>query len=800
MLTSRIRNLFLRALLFTALCIPAMSVSAEDLITVRDIRVEGLQRISEGTVFNYLPVNIGDKLDSKRIAEAIRAVYATEFFKHVEFRRDGDTLIVVVIERPSIENFTIDGNKDIETDQLMESLRGVGLARGRTFKQSTLDEVEQFLTDQYFSRGKYAVIIDTTVTEVEGNKVDIAINVVEGDRARIRQINVVGNERFTQEEIVEDFQLKTPNWLSFYKSDDRYDREGLTGDLEKLRSFYMDRGYANFQITSTQVAISPDRKDIFITLNIDEGEPYTINDIKLAGDMVVPEEELQGLILAKPGQTFSRKVLETSSEFITYRLGADGYSFARIDPIPKLNEEDMTVDVVFFVDAGSRTYVRNIHFNGAETTKDEVFRREMRQHEGAWLSNSLLDRSKVRLQRLPFIEKVDVETVPVPGTPDLVDVEFDIKEGLPGQFGGGLGYSGSQGVQLNGNFTHTNFLGSGNHISGQVNTGKYSKMFMFNHTDPYVNMDGVSRTLNLGYRDTVQLVSNGSEFNSKSIQLGIQYGYPITEWQRLSYGVNLRNTELITGRGSSQQLQEWVINNGNSYVEQPAPGQIIYGTDYDLIELTTTWLYDTRNRAIFANRGSRHIVSLAAAVPGSDIEYFAFSWEGLKLIPLWGQWGLSFHGEVSFTDALGDSTAPPPARNMFAGGPNSVRGFRESSLGPRDSNGNPYGGNLMLAGQAELLLPMPEKFASQARASLFFDIGNVFSTGGTRFYDVYGNQVFYEFDAADLRQSVGVSVQWLAPLGLFRFSYGVPLNEFKGDGFVRADETESFQFSIGSAF
>jgi outer membrane protein insertion porin family len=782
------------------LCLVALQVSAEDLITVRDIRVEGLQKISEGTVFNYLPVNIGDVLDQRRIAESIRAVYATGFFKHVEFRRDGDTLIVVVIERPSIENFSIEGNKDIETDQLMDSMRGVGLARGRTFNQSTLDEVEQFLTDQYFSRGKYGVIIDTTVTESEGNTVDISIKITEGDRARIRQINIVGNERFPEEEIIADFQLKTPNWLSFYKSDDRYDRESLQGDLEKLRSFYMDRGYANFQITSTQVAISPDRKDIFITLNVQEGEPYTINEIKVAGDTIVPEEELRRLILAKPGQTYSRKLLESSSEFITYRLGEDGYAFARVDPIPQLNEEDKTVDIVFFVDPGNRTYVRKVEFKGAESTNDEVFRREMRQQEGAWLSNSLLERSKVRLQRLPFIEKVDVETVPVPGTPDLVDLDFQIKEGLPGQFGGGLGYSGSQGVMLNGNFTHTNFMGSGNAISGQVNTGKYSKMLVFSHTNPYVNMDGISRSLSLGYRDTVQLVSNGSEFNSKTINLGVQYGYPITEWQRLSYGVNLRTTELITSSGSSQQLREWVINNGNSYVEQPSATQIIYGTDYNLVELTATWLYDTRNRAIFANRGSRHILSLAAAVPGSDVEYFAASFESTKLIPIWGQWGLAFHGEVNFTDALGDTLDAPPARNFFAGGPNTVRGYRESSLGPRDSNGRPYGGNLMVAGQAELLLPLPEKFATQARASLFFDIGNVFSTGNTRFFDYFGNQIFYKFDAAELRQSVGVSVQWLAPLGLFRFSYGIPLNKFDGDGFRRADETENFQFSIGSAF
>lgn len=789
-----------RVLACLLICLAGAAAHAAGAFTVRDVRVEGLQRISEGTVFNYLPVNVGDVLDERKVAEAVRAVYATGFFKHVEFRRDRDTLVIVVLERPSIERFTITGNKDIETDQLMESLRGVGLATGRTFNQSTLEEVEQFLTDQYFSRGKYGVFIDTRVDEVEGNKVNIAIDITEGERSRIRQINLVGNERFTEDEIKSEFQLKTPNWLSFYKQDDRYDREGLQGDLEKLRSFYMDRGFASFRILSTQVAISPDRKDIYITVNIEEGEPYTIGDVKLAGDMVVPEEDMRALLIVKPGQTFSRRVLETSSELMNMRLGQDGYAFARIEPIPELDDEDKTVDVTFFIEPGSRVYVRNISFAGVENTRDEVFRREMRQMEGAWLSNSSVDRSKVRLQRLPFVENVDVENTPVPGTPDLVDVEFTIKEGLPGQFGGGIGYSESQKFTLTGNFTHTNFLGTGNRVSAQLNTGKYSELYVFSYTNPYINMDGISRTVSLAYRDTVQLISNGSEFNSTSLNLGLQYGYPITEWQRLSYGVNLRDTELLTGSGSSLQVRDWVVNNGNSFVEELSPGNFLYGTDYAMFELTASWLYDTRNRALFANRGSRHLVSLSATVPGSDVEYYVLSWEGLKLIPVWGRWGLAFRGEVAYAGALGETNDPPPARSFFAGGPSSVRSYRESSLGPRDSNGRPYGGNLLVVGQAELTLPLPEKFASQTRASLFYDIGNVFFTGNTKFFDLNGNQIFYEFDAGELRQSVGVSVEWLAPMGLFRFSYGFPLNEFVSDGSRRSDEIENFQFSIGSAF
>src|SRR5262245_37217197 len=446
---------------------PATSASDSDFV-VGDIRIEGLQRISEGTVFNYLPVNIGDRLDPRRISEAMRAMYQTGFFRDVEIRRAGGTLVIAVLERPSIESVEIKGNKDIKTEDLQKSLRNVGLATGKTFDQSVLDEVKQYLTDQYFSRGKYAVRVDAKVEEAPGNKVKITIDVNEGKRAKIRQINVAGNTAFSDEELLEQFELHTPNWLSWYKQDDRYAREALSGDLEKLRSYYMDRGYANFAVTSTQVAIAPEKDDIFVTINVHEGDVFKVSDVKISGsNMVVPESELKRLIFIKPGDTYSLRTITASTEAMKFRLGIDGYAFATIDPVPQANPDTKEISLTFVVDPKNRVYVRRVNFNGTSGVNDEVFRREMRQLEGAYLSNAAVERSKQRIQRLPFIEKVEVETNQVPGAADLVDVDFQIEEGLPGQFGGGIGYSESQKVILNGNLVHSNFMGTGNRIAAE---------------------------------------------------------------------------------------------------------------------------------------------------------------------------------------------------------------------------------------------------------------------------------------------------------------------------------------------
>ena len=795
----------LPALLLAVPAVLAQTESAE--FTVGDIRIEGLQRITEGTVYNYLPVNIGDRLDNRRVDEALRALYATGFFRDVEIRRDGGTLVIAVLERPSIESFTITGNKDIKTEDLEKSLRNVGLSRGKTFNQSTLDEVERFLTDQYFSRGKYAVKVDTKVEEVAGNRVKIAVDIVEGKRSKIRQINIVGNEAFSDDDLLEDFKLQTPNWLSWYKQDDRYSREELSGDIEKLRSYYMDRGYANMDVETTQVAITPEKDDIFITLNVKEGEVYRVSDVKIAGNLVVPEEALKPLVAVRKGDVFSRKAVTATTELMQLRLGQDGYAFAKVDPVPKENPETKEIELTFLVDPGNRAYVRNINFTGSTGINDDVLRREIRQMEGGYLSNAAVDRSKVRLQRLPFIEKVEVETNPVPGTPDLVDVTYDIKEGLPGQFSGGIGYSESQSILLNGSFVHSNFMGTGNRVAAEINAGQYSKVFSLSHTDPYTTIDGVSRTISATWRRISQFTTSSSDFQTETGTLGLDYAWPVSEFQSVRMGIAAQRSDLFTDPNSSAaEALYWVQNNGNPYTEQQNVGippitLTYYGTKFDTFEYSLGWSYDSRNRALFADRGSRHRLSASYTLPGSDVEFASFNYDYLQFLPL-GRWlTLMINSEAGYGIALGDTTSMPPYRRFFAGGPETVRGFRESRLGPKDSFGNPYGGNIKFTNQVELLLPMPAKWKNSARFSVFFDAGNVFSNDDVAFVGRDGvTPVSYDFAFDKLRYSTGVAVQWMAPLGVFRFSYAVPLNEFKGNSVEYPDETEGFQFSIGQAF
>jgi outer membrane protein insertion porin family len=765
---------------------------------VRNFRVEGAQRISEGTIYNYLPINIGDRVDDQRVRESIRAIYSTGFFRDIELRRDGDTLVIAVLERPSIEEFTFSGNKDIDDEQLETSLRDVGLAQGRIFDQSVLDEVTQFLTDEYYGRGKYAARISPTVEELVDNRVRVDIEIEEGDRAKIRQVNIVGNTVFPDEDILDTFELSTGNLLSFIRDDNSYSKQALEGDLETLRSYYMDRGYADFRIDDAQVAISPDKRDIFISISIEEGDLYTISDVRLAGEMAVPAAELERLMIAQPGQIFSQQLLTFSEQAMALRLGRDGYAFAQIRAVPELDEENKEVAVTFFVDPQNRAYVRRINFNGADNVNDEVFRREMRQLEGGYLSNELVERSQVRLQRLPYVESVEFETVPVPGSPDLVDVEFEIEEGLPGQFGGSLGYSESQGIILGGNFIHSNFMGTGDRVALNLSGGAYYKVYSLDYTEAYRTIDELSRTIQFSYQDITQFTSVASQFSTETLSAGLTWGYPITELQFLRFGFAFQQAELLTGFYSSNQAHEWVQNNGEPFA---VPGtQDTFGTKVASLELNTGWSFDSRNRALFADSGTRLSLGLNASIPGSDVEYYVAALNMEKYFRLPGAWRFKINTEISAGDAYGDTTALPPFRNRFAGGPGSVRGFKESYLGPIDSRGNPYGGNLLVANQFELILPTPEKLGGSTRISLFYDIGNVFSTGGITFYDKLGDSIEYDFDYDKLKRSAGLAVEWLAPLGLLRFSYAVPFNEDKATDRFYGDEIESFQFSIGNAF
>ncbi|MET0281385.1 MAG: outer membrane protein assembly factor BamA [Steroidobacteraceae bacterium] len=779
---------------------------ADTRFTVGDIRVQGLQRVSEGTVYNYLPVNIGDDLSPQRLREAMKALYNTGFFKSVELRRDGDTLLVVVKERPSIESFEIKGNKDIKTEELTKSLRNMGLAAGKTFDRSMLEGVAGELTDQYYSRGKYGVKIDTKVEDQPENRVRITIDIKEGQRAKIRQIAVVGNTKFKEKDILETFELKTPKWNSWYKQNDRYSRESLQGDLEKLKSWYQDRGYANFEIESAQVTIAPEKDDMFITMSVREGDVYKIAESKIAGNTIVPQRDLEALLLVQKGQIYSQQIISATQKLIENRLGMEGYAFAKVDPVPKLDEEKKEVSMTFLVDPGKRVYVRHINFVGVNRTNDVVLRREMRQLEGAWVSNLLLERGKQRIQGKPYIEKVDFEKKRVEGSDDLVDVEYTIKEGPSAQLSGGIGYSESSSFILNGSYADSNFMGSGNRVALEMNTGKYAQVASFSHTNEYFGVNNISRTWSLRYSDVTQFVSASSDFSSKSLGAGLEFGYPITEFSGLRFGVNATRSELLTtSSGSAQQAQNWVQQNGNPYSRSAVDdyGNVyeFFGSKFTALELSAGFYRQSLNRGMFPTRGQRQNFTLSSSIPGSAVEYWLAEYQLNQYVPVWkGIVGMvSVH--VAYGDAFGDTSAMPPYRLFYGGGPDSVRGYRESRLGPKDNYGNPYGGNLLAVQRTELVLPMPAKFQSSARVSLFHDIGNVFSTDGTPFVGQDGlTPVTYKFKYDNLRRSAGIAVEWLAPLGLFRFSYGIPLNSSKGSSVLWPDEKEKFQFSVGQAF
>jgi len=778
--------------------------------TVGNIKVEGLQRISEGTVFNYLPINIGEELTPAKIARAIKALYATGFFRDIEMRRQGNTLIVVVMERPSIESFQVTGNKAIKTKNLMRSLRNVGLAPGKIFNRSVLSEVTGYLTHMYYSRGKYGVRIDTKVIPETGNRVKIKIKIDEGARAVIRSINIVGDTRYPQAKILKRFHLKTPGLLSWYNDDDRYSRSTLKGDLERLRNFYMNRGYANFAIRSTQVQISPNRKNIHINLDIKQGEVYRIAKVELAGTFVVPKRQLERLVQAHPGEVFDRALITNTQKLIEDRLGEYGYAFAKVDPVPTPNNKTHQVELTFFVDPGDRVYVRKITFSGETAINDKVLRRELHQLEGGWLSNVSLERGKQFIERLPYVKDVTYSKHRVPGSPDEVDVNYKIKQGPAAQLSGGIGYSATYKLMLNANFGDADFLGTGNELNVNLSGGAFEKLYQVTYTNPFITQNGVSQTLSLSYNDSTQFVSSSSQFNSKTINLGPEWSYPISEFQYLSFGASFEDAQLLTSSlGSSEQAIQWVQQNGHPYTdlvhEDYANNDYqLFGTNYYDTQLLLGYQFDDRNRILFATRGQRLSLNGSITIPGSGpVQYFVASLDYQLYVPLWRHFILSFYERSDFGNGVDGTTGLPPYRLFYGGGPDSVRGFRTDWLGPRDQNGNPYGGNFDIVSQNELLLPIPKKWRQTAQVALFFDMGNVFYTGDSVHFFEPDNvtPVYYHFHGiGSLKRSVGVAVEWMSPMGLFRFSYGVPLNAKRAGRNTWGDQTQGFQFTVGQAF
>ena len=770
---------------------------------VDEFRVEGSQYIEDGTVYNYLPINIGDTIDLQRVQEAMRALYATEFFQDIELRREDDTLVIVVLERPRIESFTFEGNQDFKDEDLEQMLIETDMVVGKIFDRSMLDEIARFLTEEYYGQGKYAATIESSVEEVPGNRVRVHIEIEEGDRARIREINIVGNTVFDDDEILGIFELRTGGMLSRFRKNDRYSKQALEGDLEALRSLYMDRGYADFTVPvdGVQVSISPDKTDIFISINLQEGEVYTVSsvDIGSAGRLPIEDDVLKANLFVRPGMGYSLEAVTYSEDAIRQILGLQGYAFAEVQTLPELDRETNEVGLTFFVEPQKRVYVRRITFLGAEGSRDEVFRREVRQLEGGILSNLLLDRSEQRIRLLPYVEEVSYETVPVLGSDDLVDVEFTIEEGLPGSMGGSIGYSESQGIVLGGDFVHSNFLGTGDRVQVNLSGGEYYKVYGFNYTQPYRNQNGLSRQISLRYQDITRYSSVTSDFSTTSITAGMTWGMPITEVQTYRVGFRYRDSELLISRYSSDQSRQWVIENGESF--ELFPGSSSIGTKIQSIDFVTGWSLERRNRTLFPDQGMRASLDLQASIPGSDVEYYVARLNVEKFFPVSRSLRFRINSEFAFGDAYGDTTtALPPFESFFGGGPGSIRGFKENYLGPRDSYGNPSGGNMSIINQFELILPTPGKLGNAARVSLFYDIGGIFHTGGIDFYDKLGDRLDTDFSSDKLKRSYGLGVQWLSPMGLLQFSYAVPVNKDQATDRFFADQTEGFQFTIGQAF
>jgi outer membrane protein insertion porin family len=680
----------------------------------------------------------------------------------------------------------------------------VGLASGKILNRSTLEDARQFLVDQYFSRGRYGVLVDARVEQQPGNLVDVHLDIAEGKRARIRQINIVGNEVFSEDELLEGMELQSSNWLSFYKQDDRYSRQSLEGDLEKIRSYYMDRGYADFEIASTQVSLTPEKDDLFITINVIEGGTWKLGAVKLAGRFVVPEEVLRQYIRVRPGDGYSQRFIAASEKAISDRLSEAGYAFADVAVVPTPDPETHEIALTFMIEPNARAYVRHIQFDGVERTNDEVLRREFRQLEGSVLSNNALTLSEERLQRLPYIKSVETDTERVPGSPDLVDVKVKVEEGPSSQLGGGIGYSERQSILLNANFIDSNLFGSGDRLALELNGGKYSSVFSVAHTDPYFTMNGVSRSLNASYVERERLTSSFSQFTTKTYSAGFGVGYPLSENQYLNLGLNYSHEDLATVSYSSTQLRDWVRNNGDSYFRRVGSDTIL-GTIIDSVELSAGWMWESRDRSLFPTRGGLHRFSVGVTPPGSDVSYATASFRSQQFFRIPGfdfldRFPIEVKTNLGWSTALGDTTGVPPHRHVFTGGSDSVRGFRDGSLGPRDSLGNPYGGDAGMSMQFDLIVPLPEKFQSSARVSLFYDTGQSFYLGDLNFRNPRGDRTDYKFDLDELRSSTGVSVQWLSPMGLFRFSYAVPLYSQEVTRRHFGDEIEKFQFSVGTAF
>jgi outer membrane protein insertion porin family len=751
-----------------AACLLATSTGADAQsfkpFVVKDIRVEGLQRTEPGTVFSYLPVKVGETMNEEKARQALRALFATGFFQDVRLEEDGDVLVVSVRERPAIAQIDFSGMKEFEPDAIRKALRELGMAEGRIFDRSQLETAEHEIKRQYLSKGLYAAEVQTTVTPLERNRVGINIAVSEGEVAKIRGINIVGSQAFAEDDLLDEFTLRTPGWLTWYTKADRYSREKLSADLESLRSFYQNQGYLDFNIESTQVSITPDRKDIYITVNITEGAKYTVSDVELSGQLLAPREELMKLVQLKPGDLFSREKLAASTKAIAERLGNDGYAFANANAVPTIDKEKRTVAFNIVIDPGRRVYVRRIIVAGNNKTKDEVVRREMRQLEGAYYDASKIQLSKRRIDRTQYFSEVNVETQPVEGVRDQVDVLYTVKERPTGSFLVGAGFSSVDRLVLSASIQQSNAFGSGKYVSAAVSTGKVNQVYSLSYLDPYFTVDGVSQGFDVYKRRTDASALAIGPYNTDALGGGVKFGYPISEIVTVNFGLNAESVKLETFSDSPLAYQNFVSTFGNEYR---------YGW------LTAGWSRDSRDSLINPRKGT--LTRLTSEFANGDLEYYRLGYVQQYFYPVSRDYTLFLRSDLGYAGGLAGKPLPF-FKNYYAGGAETVRGYNSFSLGPKDSNGDALGGSRRVVGSAELQFPMPGAAREQAlRLAWFVDAGQVYAQGD-------------RVDLKELRYSSGIGLNWLSPFGPLRLSFGFPLNARDGDDIQR------LQFTFGTAF
>jgi outer membrane protein insertion porin family len=754
------------------------SAFAADPFVISDIRIDGLNRIAAGTVFSYLPVEKGDTLTDDRAQQAIRALFRTGFFSDVTLERQGNILVIKVVERPAISKLTIRGNKDIKTDDLKKGLKEIGLAEGETFDRLSLDRVQQELIRQYYNRGKYNVAVLPHVTRLDRNRVAIDIEIREGKATRIKEINIVGNTAFSDKKIREDFESNTTNWLSWYSKDDQYSQEKLSGDLKKLQSYYMDRGYADFGVDSTQVSLSPDKRDMYIATSIKEGETYTINDIKLLGDLILPEDSMRKLVYIKKGDPFNRARIQNIADGMKGILADIGYAFAKVTPVPELDKEKRTVDLTFYVVPGKRVYVRRINFKGNTRTQDEVLRREMRQLEGSWYSQAAIDRSKMRLKQLGYFKDVKIENQRVPGTDDKVDLSVTVEEQSAGSLQFGIGYSQYSGAIISASVSQNNLLGTGDKFSVSAERSSYYSSLNFGYVRPYLTDSGVSLGYNASYSKLDYGNSDFANYTNSTRSFSSYVGIPINEWDRLQAGLGI----------SSNKINVFEFVTPQSFVDYQ---NLIGHKTIHAWDLTASYSHDTRNQYWAPTRGGLQYLGTDIALPGSTVQYWKLNYEGSHYWPVGGGFVLYLNGQLGYGKTYGKDKdlAFPFWANYYAGGVHDVRGFQDNTLGPREQTAayqypQPIGGSFKVLGSAQVFLPLPFlKDVNTARVSTFLDVGNVYKD-------------YRSFDASELRASVGLSLQWQAPIGPLVISFAIPIRDKPEDHHYE----ERIQFTFGNTF